>query len=469
MAEDLVGTVLAHYRLLAVLGRGGMSVVYRAVDTRLDRPVALKVMSQALSADPEFRSRFAAEAKAASAIDHVNVVPLYDFGAADGQLFIAMRLVDGTDLARELRDGPLPPRRVFVLLGQVGAALDMLHERGLVHLDVKPANVLITRAEAGGLEHVYLADFGLTRRDARGARTAAGDFLGSPAYASPEHLQGEEIGPAADLYSLTCVLFATLSGRPPFRGDVREVVAGHLGGRVPSLSAQTGLPSAIDRVVARGLAMDPAARYPTSAQLLSAARKALSWMNDPLPAAGPSPASVGPVVPAGSAAQPHAMAGAPMAGGLTAGPGGGPDEVTGPIAGLARYPPPGAAATPPVVRPDRTPIRTGRRRWWFLAGAAVILAAAVAVAVIARGGGSSAPSDPGQSPPTSGSATRSTVGITDTAEPAPGAGVAPSDPTGRTERPTGTNPADPTRPLVPPGLASELMSLTSRTEPPPGG
>jgi serine/threonine-protein kinase len=286
VSADLTGQRLGHYLVQSVLGRGGMSIVYRAVDERLDRPVALKVISENLSADQEFRDRFVEEARAASAIDHVNVVPLYDFGSgpmldADGTqtgdwLYIAMRLVDGTDLAREVAEGPLPQRRVLDLLGQVGEALDMLHERGLVHLDVKPANVLITRNESVGREHVYLADFGLTRRGTSGVRTASGDFLGSPTYASPEHLRGDPVLAASDLYSLTCVLFSCLAGRAPFVGTVKEVVSGHLRGQVPSLSALTGLPSSIDRVIARGMAADPTQRYSSSAELLGSARRAFS-------------------------------------------------------------------------------------------------------------------------------------------------------------------------------------------------
>jgi serine/threonine protein kinase len=293
VSVDLTGQRLGHYLVYEVIGRGGMSVVYRAIDERLQRAVALKVMSENLSTDPEFRARFLEEARAASAIDHVNVVPLYDFGEQGGALFIAMRLVDGTDLARELSVGPMPVRRVMDLLGQVGAALDMLHEKGLVHLDVKPANVLITRNESVGNEHVYLADFGLTRRGTTGHQTASGDFLGSPTYASPEHLRGEQVAPGSDEYSLTCMLFAALAGRAPFVGDVRTVITGHLSGVVPSLSALTRLPPTIDQVIARGLAADPGGRYASSSDLLDAARRAIFSIEE-----GPSetPAAAGPPV-----------------------------------------------------------------------------------------------------------------------------------------------------------------------------
>ncbi len=276
MAEDLTGRRLGHYRIDGVLGKGGMSVMYRATDIRLGRKVALKVIAEHLTEDPEFRERFVDEARNTSAIDHANVVPLYDFGEVDGLLYIAMRLVDGSDLASLVKNGPLTPERALALLSQVAEALDNLHERGLVHLDVKPANVLVTSRESTA-EHVYVADFGLTRRGATGHRTRGGDFLGSPTYAAPEHLRGEPVDARTDAYSLACVLFACLAGRPPFQGAVPEVIQGHLNREPPSLTeVAPSLPPAIDEVIRRGMAKSPANRYGSCRELLAAAKQALS-------------------------------------------------------------------------------------------------------------------------------------------------------------------------------------------------
>lgn len=276
MAEDLTGRRLGHYRIDGVLGKGGMSVMYRATDIRLGRKVALKVIAEHLTEDPEFRERFVDEARNTSAIDHANVVPLYDFGEVDGLLYIAMRLVDGSDLASVVKSGPLKPERALALLAQVAEALDNLHERGLVHLDVKPANVLVTSRESTA-EHVYVADFGLTRRGATGHRTRGGDFLGSPTYAAPEHLRGEPVDARTDAYSLACVLFACLAGRPPFQGAVPEVIQGHLNREPPSLTEVVpSLPPAIDEVIRRGMAKSPANRYASCRELIAAARQAMS-------------------------------------------------------------------------------------------------------------------------------------------------------------------------------------------------
>jgi serine/threonine-protein kinase len=294
VSEDLTGRRLGHYRIDGVLGKGGMSVMYRATDIRLGRKVALKVIAEHLTEDPEFRERFVDEARNTSAIDHANVVPLYDFGEVDGLLYIAMRLVDGSDLASLIKDGPLAPARAMVLLGQVAEALDNLHGRGLVHLDVKPANVLVTSRESTR-EHVYVADFGLTRRGATGHRTRGGDFLGSPTYAAPEHLRGEPVDGRTDEYSLACVLFACLAGRPPFQGQVPEVIQGHLNREVPRLTELIALPPMIDDVIRRGMAKTPNARYKDCRELMAAARQALAGMPQPgivPPRRAPVPASV---------------------------------------------------------------------------------------------------------------------------------------------------------------------------------
>ncbi|WP_245633936.1 serine/threonine-protein kinase [Amycolatopsis jejuensis] len=277
VSGDLTGRRLGNYRIDSVLGKGGMSVTYQATDVRLGRKVALKVIGDHLGADAEFRERFVDEARNTSAIDHANVVPLYDFGELDGMLYIAMRMVDGGDLAGLISSGPMSPARALTLLDQVADALDTLHNHGLVHLDVKPANVLVTSRETSR-EHVYVADFGLTRRGATGHRTRGGDFLGSPTYAAPEHLRGEPLDGRTDQYALTCVLFACLTGNPPFRGDVPAVIKGHLGGEPPSVSKVVALPSAVDEVIRKGMAKAPADRYGSCVAMIAAARVALGAM-----------------------------------------------------------------------------------------------------------------------------------------------------------------------------------------------
>ncbi|KAA5829506.1 serine/threonine-protein kinase [Saccharopolyspora hirsuta] len=290
MSEDLTGKRLGHYKIDGVLGRGGMSVMYRATDVRLGRKVALKVMGEHITGDAEFRERFVDEARNTSAIDHANIVPLYDFGEVDGMLYIAMRLVDGSDLASLIKDGPISPKRTLELLAQIAEALDMLHERGLVHLDLKPANVLVTSRESAH-EHVYLADFGLTRRGATGHRTASGDFLGSPTYAAPEHLRGEPVDGRTDQYALACMLFACLTGRPPFQGQVQDVIQGHLAAEPPPATSLVVLPGTIDEVLRRGMAKKADQRYSNCQDLVSAARVALGQ------AAGDAPPQPRPVAP----------------------------------------------------------------------------------------------------------------------------------------------------------------------------
>lgn len=322
MSEDLTGRRLGHYKIDAVLGRGGMSVLYRATDVRLGRKVALKVMGEHITGDAEFRERFVDEARNTSAIDHPNVVPLYDFGEVDGMLYIAMRLVEGSDLASLITDGPLAPHRALELLGQIAEALDMLHENGLVHLDLKPANALVTSKESS-TEHVYLADFGLTRRGATGHRTSSGDFLGSPTYAAPEHLRGEPVDGRTDLYALACMLFACLTGRPPFRGEVPEVIQGHLTAEPPAASSLVPLSPAVDEVLRTGMAKNPDDRYDDCKALIAAAKAALTHeattkrnfapVTGPpsgpqrVQGTGPHPSAPGPAQPSALPPQPQAV------------------------------------------------------------------------------------------------------------------------------------------------------------------
>src|SRR5262245_11254772 len=194
-----IGTDFLGYRIEDVIGRGGMGVVYRAYDLRLKRPVALKLVAPSLATDERFRERFARESELVMSLEHPNVVPIYDAGDADGRVYLAMRLVDGSDLGSLLRtEGPLEPARAIAIGAQIGAALDVAHARGLVHRDVKPSNVLLDDSD-----HVYLADFGLTRRLEDDGGVGAGDrSIGTPAYLAPEQLEGGPVDGGADVYSL---------------------------------------------------------------------------------------------------------------------------------------------------------------------------------------------------------------------------------------------------------------------------
>ncbi|HVG64874.1 MAG TPA: serine/threonine-protein kinase, partial [Actinomycetota bacterium] len=219
-ADPRLGTRLAGYRIQALLGRGGMGVVYLAEQLGPHRPVALKLLLDPATASQAFRERFLRESELAAAIDHPNVLPVYDAGETDGVLWIAMRHVDGIDLAALLqRDGPLAPEQALAICGQVAGALDAAHTQGLVHRDVKPANILLG-VEDGAVGHAYLADFGLTKRvgGARGL-TASGQVLGTIDYVAPEQVEGGQVDGLADQYSLGCVLFECLTGTVPFQRD----------------------------------------------------------------------------------------------------------------------------------------------------------------------------------------------------------------------------------------------------------
>ena len=275
--DPRVGTELAGYRIESLLGWGGMSVVYLAEDLRLKRRVALKLLAASLAKDEPFRDRFLRESELAASIDHPNIIPIYEAGTTDDLLFIAMRYVEGRDLGERLRRGRLDPADAIGILAQVASALDAAHGRGLVHRDVKPSNLLVDPgARPDGSDHVYLADFGLTRRVSEEAGIGDdGHLLGTIDYVAPEQIAGDEIDGRADVYSLGCVLYECLVGQPPFRRDSDiAVVFAHLETESPAPSVgRPELPAALDAVIARALAKEPAERYSSCSEL---ARSALA-------------------------------------------------------------------------------------------------------------------------------------------------------------------------------------------------
>ncbi|HEX8133645.1 MAG TPA: serine/threonine-protein kinase, partial [Actinomycetes bacterium] len=275
------GIRVAGYRVEARIGRGGMGEVYRAEQLSLGRKVALKVLRPDLAADQGFRRRFLRESMVAAGIDHPNVIPIYDAGEVDGQLYIAMRYVEGFDLATLLRrEGRLDLARTLAIMTQVAGALDAAHARGLVHRDVKPSNILLAPAAGGAGEYCYLCDFGLikqTHTDAD-AGTATDQLVGSVPYVAPEQVEGGAVDGRTDVYSLGCAMFHCLAGSPPYQGqsDV-EVVFAHLRGQPPPLSSRVaGLPPGLDRVLARAMARDKQDRYLTCSALVAAAADLLA-------------------------------------------------------------------------------------------------------------------------------------------------------------------------------------------------
>jgi serine/threonine-protein kinase len=265
-----IGTELLGYRIESVLGQGGMGIVYLAEDLRLKRRVALKLLSPKLADDETFRRRLLQESELAASLDHPNIVPIYEAGETDGQIFISMRYVDGSDLKRLLREGPLTAERALDIVSQIASALDAAHTRGLVHRDVKPSNVLIAPgAGREGADHVYLADFGLMKRRAEHVGRGQEQLLGTIEYVAPEQIRGDEVDGRADVYSLGCVLYECLAGWPPFadRSDAATLFA-HLHEVAPTLPE-------LEDVLSKALAKSPDHRYATCRDLVDAARVSL--------------------------------------------------------------------------------------------------------------------------------------------------------------------------------------------------
>ena len=268
-----VGSRIGSYRIQRELGRGGMGYVFLAEHVSLGRKAALKLLASEFASDEAFRERFVRESQLVAAIEHPNIIPIYDAGEDDGVLFIAMRYVEGHDLSTAIeRNGGLAPEDALEISGHVAAALDAAHAREIVHRDVKPANILID--EAGG--RTFLTDFGVAKQ-ARTQMTKPGSFVGTVDYAAPEQIQGEATGPLSDVYALGCVLYESLTGERPFVKDTDiAVIYGHLLEPPPLVTAKRpNLPRALDAVVATALAKSPADRYQTCGELAAAAREAL--------------------------------------------------------------------------------------------------------------------------------------------------------------------------------------------------
>jgi hypothetical protein len=279
------GSVFAGYRIEGVLARGGMGVIYRATDPELDRVVALKIIAPEYADDAGAVARFKAETRAAAALEHPNIVPIHRGGESDGVLYLAMRLVPGTNLREQLDRGRMDLDRVARIVSDVASALDAAHEKGLVHRDVKPGNVLL--AGDGDREHVYLTDFGLAKRLAAPAElTRAGAVVGTPDYLAPEQIEGRTLDGRADVYALGCVAYEMLTGRVPFgRPTSMATLWAHLTDPPPLPRAERPeLVPAFDTVVARATAKDPDERYATAGELAAALRDAVAQQRASAPA-----------------------------------------------------------------------------------------------------------------------------------------------------------------------------------------
>ncbi|MEV0245323.1 protein kinase [Nocardia sp. NPDC050712] len=392
------GDVFAGYVIERQVGRGGMGSVYLAKHPRLPRMTALKLLNREMFHDDEVRARFEREADLVSRLDHPNIVTVYDRGLDDEQLWISMQYIDGIDAA-SAEPQSLPPARAVQIIKETGEALDYAHGMGVLHRDVKPANILLARSGGGRGERVYLTDFGIARlRDDTGHLTQTGTFTATLAYASLEQLTGSPLDHRSDQYSLACTLFWLFTGSGPFAStNPAQVIQGHLQTAPPALSSvRPGLPYALDGVLAKAMAKRPDDRFNSCSEFAAAAQQALSDRSQPaLPLAGGGPrpgtgpqfptahtsapqlpttggqhpsSPQQPTYPVGQASGPHSMSGAPTAltpaprmiqhamPGVSTGP-----QQTAPTSGYAQqnaYHPPGgynAPPRPPIQRPGGPP------------------------------------------------------------------------------------------------------------------
>jgi serine/threonine protein kinase len=281
------GDQIAGYEILDQIGRGGMAVVYRALDLRLGRTVALKALAPELGEDQAFRQRFIRESRAAAGVDHPHIIPVYEAGESAGVLFIAMRYVGGGDVRLLIEaEGRLSPSRVAEITSQAASALDAAHAHGLVHRDVKPGNMLLGQASSSGHDHMYLSDFGLSKDSLNPSTlTSTGQFFGTLDYVSPEQIQGHPVDGRADQYALACTVVEMLTGTPPFeRTDTMALMWAQLHAAPPRLTdRRPELPPVVDQVIARALAKSAASRYPSCRAFAEALAAACAEARDLAP------------------------------------------------------------------------------------------------------------------------------------------------------------------------------------------
>ena len=341
-----LGSVFAGHRLDAVAGRGGMGVVYKATHLALDRVVALKLIAPEISGDEQFRERFKQESMTAAALDHPNVVPIYDAGEEHGQLYVTMRYVPGTDLRAVIeQNGALPPAEAATVISQIGGALDAAHERGLVHRDVKPGNILIE--DRGGSRHAFLTDFGLTKHAAaESGMTKTGMFVGTLDYIAPEQLQGQAVDARTDVYSLACVLYQAVTGQVPYPRDSEpSKMWAHMGEDPPKVRrVRADIPDAFEEVIERGMAKKPEDRYPSAGDL---GRAASAAAEDRHATQIERSVATGDAAPNQAMPPPVVAMPAPPTGVTSS-----PAPTAGPSAPAAPPPPPGYAPPPPPTTPQ---------------------------------------------------------------------------------------------------------------------
>jgi serine/threonine protein kinase len=358
------GTPFGRYRLVEIIGRGGMGEVWRAYDTETQRVVALKVLTASLASDPTFEQRFRREAFAAAGLNDPHVVPIHNFGEIDGRLYVDMRMINGRDLSTLISDGPLDPSRAVHIIEQIASALNDAHQIGLVHRDIKPSNILVAHND-----FAYLIDFGIARAAGETKMTNTGSVIGTWAYLAPERVTAGQTDPRCDTYALACVLHECLTGTQPFPGDsVEQQLGAHLAAPPPRPSVvHPGIPSDFDAVIATGMAKNPDERFPHVTDLAAAARTALNSAEQP---------AHHPTMPAAPRNQ-FVLSGDQ------------PVSTTDPTQYRAPTAPGGAEAAPPAPAPG------GRRRALWIAAASLLAVVAVVVgfAVSASGTPDSTASD----------------------------------------------------------------------------